>query len=392
MLGDPIKNAQQFLKDNKIDGWLVYDYLNSNPVFNKLLSSHGKITRPVFFLITPTDLPYLITHHVDLGRFNEKHVHPLPYNNRKEMLAHLRDVLINTNRVAMEYSPFNQLPRISRVDAGTVELIQSLNTTVISSADLVQYATQTLDETQIESHLQAGQKLGKIVHQAFEMIGANLNKEISEFDVAEYIRELFSKNDLTTYDGPVVAINENSADPHYEPLEKAKTFKKGDWILIDLWAKNNKPNSIYSDITWVAHIGNEVPLRHKEVFDIVTEARDKSLHFLEQRFASQQPIEGWEVDQIARTIINNYGYGEYFTHRLGHGIGEEVHSEGVNLDSWETHDTRSIMIGSTFSIEPGIYLPGNFGVRSEIDVHVGIKGPYASSPVQTDIVLINPNS
>lgn len=385
----PIKLAQQFLIDNKIDGWLIYNYLNSNPILNKILPASGHVTRPVFLLITPRSNPQVIVHHVDISRYQTKHTEILPYNNRKQLISHLDNILTNVNEVAMEYSPLNQLPRISRVDAGTIELVESLNTKVISSANLVQHTTQIWSESEYQSHVEAGEKLGSIVLQAFDYIGANLHNKITEYHAAEYIRDLFTKNNLTANDGPVVAINENSADPHYDPQPKSKTFNQGDWVLIDLWAKNRKPNSIYSDITWVAYIGNEVPVRHKSIFDIVTEARDQSLYFLKQQFASNHPIQGWEVDQVARKVIDSYGYSEYFTHRLGHGIGEDVHSEGVNLDSWETHDTRTIMQGSGFSIEPGIYLPSEFGVRSEIDVYVGSTGPEASSPVQKEIILIN---
>ena len=386
---DSIKVAQGFIKANQIEGWLIYDYLNTNPIFNKVLPANGHITRPVFLLITPDTDPQLITHHVDQGRFNTQSIQILPYNNRQEMISNLKLILSNINEVAMEYSPLNELPRISRVDAGTVELVRSLDTAVISSSDIVQHTTQTWDDTQLDTHLDAGNKLGKIVNQAFSFIGENLSNQITEYDVAEYIRNLFRDNHLITSDGPVVAINENSADPHYEPNKKSKTFKHGDWVLIDLWAKKDIPNSIYSDITWVAYIGSKVPDSQKSIFDIVVEARDAALSFLKSKFNQNQTVQGWQVDQIARNVINSYGYSEYFTHRLGHGIGEDVHSEGVNLDNWETHDTRTIMQGSGFSIEPGIYLPKRFGMRSEIDVFVGPEGPDASSPVQTQVVLIN---
>ncbi len=386
---EPIKRAQEFMVANCIQGWLIYDYLNSNPIFNKVLQPSGHVTRPVFMLITPHNRPSILTHHVDLSRFDPEILQILTYNNRQSMISNLEILLSNVSEVAMEYSPLNELPRISRVDAGTIELVQSLNTNVVSSSNIVQHTTQTWDDEQLDTHLDAGDKLGVIVNQAFSFIGENLSKQITEYDVAEYIRNLFEDNNLITSDGPVVAINENSSDPHYEPNKKSKTFKHGDWVLIDLWAKKDVPNSIYSDITWVAYIGRKVPDSHQSIFDIVLEARDAALSFLKHKFNQNQTVQGWQVDQIARDVINSYDYSEYFTHRLGHGIGEDVHSEGVNLDNWETHDTRIIMQGSGFSIEPGIYIPNRFGMRSEIDVFVGPDGPEASSPVQTQVVLIN---
>ena len=240
--------------------------------------------------------------------------------------------------------------------------------------------------------------------------------------MAEFIRARFREEGLETPDGPIVSVNAHCSDPHYEPEEgTSSVIKPGDWVLIDLWAKPTAPppsltggnaastsprggpdtasppltkwgsdggqESVYGDITWVAYVGAAVPQRHQEIFDIVIGARDAALSFLEESYSKGETVQGWQADAVAREHITQRGYGEFFTHRLGHSIGGEVHSEAVNLDGFETHDTRSIIPGVGFSIEPGIYLP-EFGVRSEIDAYMSETGPYATSPVQREVVLI----
>ena len=331
-----------------------------------------------------------MVHHVDAGRFIDSGVESVVYRHRDSLLEALKEVLNGVSSVAMEYSPQNALPRVSRVDAGTVELVRGLGVEVVSSADLMQHATQRWTPQQLEGHKSAAAKLGSIVNQAFDYIGTQLLEGASEYDVAEFIRRRFREEGLETADGPIVSINAHCSDPHYEPEPQGSSvIKAGDWVLIDLWAKENKAGSVYADITWVAYVGDRAPQRHQEIFDIVAGARDASLGFLLESHRKGDTVQGWQADAVARDHITQRGYGEYFTHRLGHSIGYEVHSEAVNLDGFETHDTRPIIPGICFSIEPGIYLP-EFGVRSEIDVFMSESGPYATSPVQREVVLIKP--
>ena len=296
----------------------------------------------------------------------------------------LGEVLAGTLEVAMEYSPGNSLPRVSRVDAGTIELVRSLGVAEVSSANLMQHATQRWTPQQLEGHVASAAKLGRIAAEAFEYIGAHLKQGPTEYEVAEFIRRRFSEEGLETADGPIVLTNSHCSDPHYEPGPHGSSI---DWVLIDLWAGDKAEGSVYADITWVAYVGEAPPPRHQEVFDIVTGARDAALTFLQQSFYRDEIVQGWQADGVARDYIDSRGYGEYFTHRLGHSIGCEVHSEAVNLDGFETQDIRPIIPGVGFSIEPGIYLP-EFGVRSEIDAFMSDSGPYARSPVQREILLI----
>ena len=380
--------AQEYLTQEGIPGWLVYDYRQANPVFWLVISASGHVTRPCYFYLPARGEPTLLVHHVDAGKFAESGVAVTVYSSRDSMLTALADLLSGASRVAMEYSPENALPRVSRVDAGTVELVRSMGPQVVSSADLMQYATHQWTPEQLADHRATADKLGRIVNQAFAYAGDHLAEGVTEFQVAEFIRRRFAEEEIETPDGPIVAVNANASDPHYEPsADRTSAITPGDWLLIDLWAKGVAAGCVFADITWVAYVGDSVPQKHQEIFDIVIGARDAALRYLEDAHNQGTPVQGWQADQIAREFISSRGYGEYFTHRLGHSIGFEVHSEAVNLDGFETHDTRHIIPGICFSIEPGIYLP-EFGVRSEIDVFMSADGPFASSPVQHEVVLI----
>ncbi len=387
-----IHDAQEYLAGEHVPGWLIYDYLGCNPVLAQVAPSSGHVTRPVFLYVPASGSPTLLTHHVDAGKFADTGVDTAVYSSRATLEASLRDTLAGVASVAMEYSPRNSLPRVSRVDAGTVELVRSMGSDVISSADLMQYATQRWSSEQLAGHRRAADTLGRIVNEAFARIGQRLSQHgsggVTEFEIAEFIRQRFREEGLTTADGPIVSTNAHCSDPHYEPAaEGSSVIAPGDWVLIDLWAREDTPGSVYADITWTAYVGDDPPERNREIFDIVLGARDAALNFLKDAHVAGDPIQGWQADDVARCYITDRGYGDYFTHRLGHSIYHTVHGEGVNLDNFETHDTRRIIPGVGFSIEPGIYLP-EFGVRSEIDAYMSEDGPYASSPVQRDIVLI----
>ena len=383
-----IHDAQEYLAGENVLGWLIYDYLGCNPVLAQVAPASGHVTRPVFLYVPASGSPTLLTHHVDAGKFADAGVDIVVYSSRVTLESALRDTLAGAASVAMEYSPRNGLPRVSRVDAGTVELVRSMGPDVVSSADLMQYATQRWSPEQLAGHRRAADALGRIVNEAFARIGQHLADGVTEFEIAEFIRRRFREEGLTAADGPIVSTNAHCSDPHYEPAaEGSSVIGPGDWVLIDLWAREDTPGSVYADITWTAYVGDNPPERNREIFDIVLGARDAALNFLKDAHAAGNPIQGWQADDVARRYITDRGYGEYFTHRLGHSIYHTVHGEGVNLDNFETHDTRRIIPGVGFSIEPGIYLP-EFGVRSEIDAYMSEDGPYASSPVQRDIVLI----
>ncbi len=383
-----IKEAQQYMGQKGIDCWLIYDYRDSNPTLARVLGEMKGMTRPSFYLIPAEGQPIFIAHYVDAGRVDKPGVDLEVFHGRDEMLEILTSLLSDKSKVAMEYSPRGELPRVSKVDAGTIEMVRGLGCEVVSSGDLAQYVTMRWTPEQSASHKRAAEKVGNIVRQAFDYIGARSGLGVTEYEVAEYVRGRFEEVDLITDSGPIVSVNQHCSDPHYQPASsESAVIGPGDWVLIDLWARETTYYGIYSDITWVAYVGQEVPEQYREVFRIVAGARDLAFQELDNAMRNGQPIEGWQVDRLARDYIEKAGYGHAFGHRLGHSLGAQVHDDGVNLDDLETHDTRTIIPGIGLSIEPGIYL-SEFGVRSEIDVYVEEKGLMLTTPIQTEVVCI----
>ena len=396
-IGEALSGAREYLNESGIDGWLLEDYRGSNPILWNLIGNVGHVTRPCWFFVPSDGDPVLLTHEVDAGRFNSMveaagvenvNVQVRRFGSRVQMLSELGEVLSGRRVVAMEYSPEAALPRVSRIDAGTVELVRSLGVEVVSSGDVLQYSTERWTSAQRESHQVAMDGLVRTVHDAFTFIGENINWKLTEHDVAEFIRGRFERLNLVAPDGPIVAVDAHASDPHYEPVpDTSAVVRKNSLVLIDLWAVSAEPGSVFGDITWTGYTGEPTP-RHKEVFRAVADARDTAVSFMQDAFSSGRELEGWEVDRTARNVIEKSGYADYFVHRLGHSIGVEVHSNGVNLDDWETHDTRKLIPGIAVSVEPGIYLP-EFGIRSEIDVFLGEHGPQVTGDIQQEIVKIN---
>ena len=384
-----VKSAQEHLKAEGIAGWLLYDYRGMNPIFWETVGRIANVTRPCWLWVPTQGEPGLLVSYVDQGRFAHLDVPTTLFVSRQDMTERLREMLSGARHIAMEYSPHWELPRVSRVDAGTLELVRSLGHEVVSSADTVQYATQRWSQGQLRSHLVAASKLSGIVQEAFRHIGEELPAAPTEHGVAEFIRRRFVEEGLEVTDGPVVAVNEHAADPHFDPTaQNSAVIKSGDWLLIDLWSRLADGDTMFGDITWTAYVGDTVPEQHQQVFDAVVGARDAAVAGMEHAFNAGRILRGWEVDKVARDYIARAGYGAYFNHRLGHSLGREVHGNAVNLDGWETHDTRKVIPGVAVTVEPGIYLPGVFGVRSEIDVYISENGPQVTTEVQRSVVLI----
>jgi Xaa-Pro dipeptidase len=303
----------------------------------------------------------------------------------------LEEILRPYQSVAMQYSPMNQIPYISSVDAGTVELIRSFGKNVVSSAELVLQFESRWSEAALESHLEAGKLIDRIVAETFSEIGrrVELGAATDEYAIQQFILEQFEANQLTSNrKRPIVAVNSNSGDPHYEPTrESSGAIRKGDFVLLDVWAKLNRPGAVYYDITWTGVVDAEPSEDLRRVFDIVKGARDRAVETVQSAIRAATPLHGWQVDRAARNVITESGYGECFVHRTGHSIGEDVHGNGANMDDWETHDDRRIVPHTCFSVEPGIYLP-EFGVRSEVNVYVGETEARVTGRVQEDLVRI----
>ncbi|MBI4318733.1 MAG: aminopeptidase P family protein [Chloroflexi bacterium] len=383
-----LEATRSYLQQHGLDGWLLYDFDQINPIFWEAMGSRVHVTRPCWLFVPPDGQPILLVHRVDVGHFAGIPLDVRPYLGRIDMQRKLADLLQIGHKVAMEYSPLANLPAVSRVDGGTLDLVKSFGVEVVSSASLIQSAIARLNSAQTEAHRRAATKLTAIVHEAFEFIGQHVAAGIAEHDVCDFIRERFLEEKLFTDSGPIVAANEHSGDPHYEPPPKgSREIRPGEWILIDLWARDADEQGIFADITWVGYLGDPVPDEHRRVFDTVIRARDIAFDFVDEAWQRCEVLEGWQVDEKARDFIAAAGYARYFTHRLGHNLGHIVHGYGVNLDNFETKDHRPIVPGIAFTIEPGIYLP-EFGVRSEMNVYLGESGPEITTPPQRDIVLI----
>ncbi len=395
MTMEPVaRQAREYMAQEGVDGWLVYDYRGMNPIFGDTVGNVNlsHVTRPVWLWIPTSGAPRMLVSFVDQSRFTHLGLDTTLFINRRDMIAKLRAMLGATHggarRVAMEYTPEGALPRVSKVDGGTLEMARSLGIEVVSSADILQYATQRWDAEALESHRFAADALTRIVKEAFERIGERVDAGITEYDVAEFIRQRFLDAGMIVTDGPAVAVNEHASDPHFEPTPEASVrIRRGDWVLIDLWTRLPDDHAMFGDITWTAYVGDEVPARHQEVFDIVVGARDAAFAEMETAFSEGRTLQGWELDKVARDYIEAAGYGEFFNHRLGHSLGREVHSNAVNLDSWETYDTRQLIPGIAVTIEPGIYVP-EFGVRSEIDVFMAEDGPEVTTERQREVVKV----
>lgn len=391
-----IKDIQKLLREKKIDGWLFYDFHNRDTIAYRILKldSQKFTSRRWYYFIPAEDEPIKLVSAVEKTKLDTLPGSKKIYKNWEQQYTMLNDILgIIPKKIAMQYSPKNNIPYISLVDAGTIEIISSYKHEIVSSADLVQAFEAVIDKQGFESHINAGKKIDKIRAEAFNEIKRCIEKDIklTEYDLQQFIVKNFTEQNLTCDNHyPIVGINDHPADPHFEPTPKnSYIFKKGDTVLIDLWAKENIPGGIYYDITWCGYIGDEPPEKYQTIFNIVKEARDTAVEFVQSKFNRNEICFGWEIDEVTRNVIKKAGYGEFFVHRTGHSIGEEVHGNGVNIDNYETKDTRQLIHGICFSIEPGIYLEGEMAVRLELDMFITHDGKAIfTGEKQTELVLI----
>lgn len=389
-----LSNIQTFMAQQRIDGWLLYDFRGSNPVFAQLVPDRKMTTRRAFFFIPVKGEAVLLMHGIDRPQFGTPPCRAELYLTWREMIGWLANALAGRGRVAMEYAPGGILPAVSYADAGTVELVRSLGVEVVSSANLIQVFVAQWSPVAVEAHRVASKQVNDIKDAAFDLIRRRhaAKQSVSEIEVKQFILERFESAGLAAPDGPIVAVNGNSGDPHYEPTEQTYSpIKPGDWVLIDLWARKPGDEHIFSDVTWVGFAGREPTAKHREVFNVVKAARDSVVERVKSAWNAGERIQGWQLDDAARNVIIGAGYERYMRHRTGHSLspGPKVHGMGFNLDNLETHDTREVMPGLGFTIEPGIYLP-EFGVRLEINVFMDPqRGPTITSGVQTEIILLN---
>jgi Xaa-Pro dipeptidase len=397
-----VADIQKALQTAKLDGWLFYDFRGSDPLAPRILrlGEHASGSRRWFYYIPKEGEPTKIVHSIERGKLDALPGKRVIYRGWEELHAFVAQAIAGPaelrprhyvkKRVAMQYSPDNDIPYISRVDAGTIELVRR-SAEVVTSAELVQQFEAVVTPEQKQSHVEASDKLHRVLMDAFAEIGRKIREEkpITEYDIQQFIAGRLEEEGMIREEG-IVAVNANAANPHYFPTrDAAAPIKRDDFVLLDIVSKLQKPGAICTDQTWTGFVGETVPADHVRIFNIVREARDAATEFVRKNVREGKRIHGAEVDDVSRGVIKKAGYGEQFTHRTGHSIGEECHGNGVNIDNFETRDSRFITAGILFSIEPGIYLEGKFGVRSEIDVYVGDKDiEVTGQPIQTEIVAI----
>ncbi len=390
-----LQRIQKALRDRTIDGWLFCDFHNRDHLAIRILGldPNRMTTRRWFYFIPAKGEPKRLVHSVEKGKLDALPGSKTVYLPWEQLHASLKKMLGPKKKIAMQYSPMNNIPAVSMVDAGTIELVKSFGHKVVSSADLVQLFEAVIDEKGYVSHKEAGVLVDRVRAEAYQRIadGIRQGNGVSELDVTQFILRRFTELGLTTGDAPIVGSNEHPADPHFESTPaNNRPFKPGDTVLIDLWAKKNEPGAIYYDITWSGFIGTQPPAEYVKMFDTVMKARDAAVAFVKERFGKKKPVAGWEVDEVCRSVVKKAGYGKYFVHRTGHSIGEEVHGNGGNIDNLETRDDRQLMPGCCFSIEPGIYLEEKkMAVRTEINVFIRHDGvPEVTGEVQRELVLL----
>jgi Xaa-Pro aminopeptidase len=382
------------LAEQQIDGWLLYDFRGTNPIARSVIGfdEHQIATRRWFYLVPREGEPVAIVHAIEKNALKHAPGSTVVYRSWRELESTLKEKLGGLRRVAMEYSPRAAIPYVSRVDAGTIELVRAAGPEVVSSADLVQIFESRWTPAQKALHDRAARDTLLAKNEAFALIRDRLDAgmAVKESEVQAFIQARFETRGLRADHPCIVAVNDHASDPHFETGAGPgdREIRRGDLVLIDLWSKvAGDPQAVYYDATWMGFCGPQPPPRVREVWEAVRGARDAAVDFVTRAVAERRTIHGWEVDDVSRGYIEERGYGDYFLHRTGHSIGYEVHGNGVNIDNLETRDQRRIIPGVCFSIEPGIYLP-EFGVRSEIDMYVGEDRAEVTGDIQRELLLL----
>jgi Xaa-Pro dipeptidase len=386
-----LERIQAALREQGLDAWLFYDHHGRDPLAYTILGfQSGHVTRRWYYVIPAHGEPKKLVHRIESGRLDMLPGPKAEYSSWQELEAGLATLLEGVTRIAMQYSPRNAIMYVSMVDAGTVEVLRAMGKEIVSSADLVSQFEAVLTDDQIATHYIAQQKVDAVLAAGWKEMGRRVRSGgTDEFAMVEWLAEGMRREGIVWEHGPNVSAGPNSADSHYEPTpETSRPIRSGDFILIDIWGKVDRPASCFYDITWTGVVDREPTDREQTIFTTVRDARDAAIRLVSDRFASATPIEGWEADDAARAVIRNAGLAPYFTHRTGHNIGPVLHGSGAHLDNLETHDVRRILPNTCFSVEPGIYFPGEFGIRNEIDMIATKNQAVVTGRIQNELVRI----
>jgi Xaa-Pro aminopeptidase len=385
-----IQTIQEELQQRGLDAWLFCDHHHRDPIAYRILGLPESlmVTRRWFYLVPAHGVPVKLVHRIEAFHLDSLPGEKREYAAGSEFAAKLAALLGPVTNLAMQFSPNNLIFNVSLVDAGTVDLVRSLGKNVVSSADLISRLEAVWTEEQISSHFAARDSIDAITTAAFAEMGRRVNAGgTTELEIQQWLLEAFRRDNLVSDAPPLVAVNANSSNPHYSPTaERHSPIRRGDFVLLDIWAKKNIPPAVYYDISWTGFAGSQVPERVREIFDIVRRARDAGIRKVQQAIAAGEKLAGWEVDKASRDVIAGAGYGSYLNNRVGHSIGTEVHGNGANMDNFEVRDDREVIPNTCFSIEPGIYLP-EFGLRSEINMLVRESSAEVTGMIQQELVL-----
>jgi Xaa-Pro aminopeptidase len=382
--------VQKALHEQGLDGWLWYDFQGANPIAQRLagLGSGHLASRRWFYLIPVRGEPRGLVHAIERHNLDRLPGSKTQYAGRAQLESGLKTLLSGTQRIAMEYSPKGAIPYVSRVDAGTIELVRAQGVEIVSSGDLIQQFEAHWSPEAIQSHYQAAEKLYRVKDRAFEAAAVRIRDGVptTEFDLQQLMWTWFAEEGLISDSAPNVSAQENAGNPHYLPNQRqSRRIARDELLLLDLWGKLDTPGAVFADITWVGFTGAKVPEEMGKAFAVVRDARDTAVRVVEDAAHAGREVRGFELDRAARQVIEAAGYGKYILHRTGHSLGETVHGNGAHLDDYETHDERRLLPGTGFTIEPGVYFD-RFGVRTEINVVWGSTGPEVTGPRQHDIV------
>jgi Xaa-Pro dipeptidase len=392
-MGLDVAAIQEMLRADGLDGWLLYDFHGSNPIAARLAGlTNGAhmTTRRWYYLVPSSGSPRALVHAIERHNLDGLPGDKTVYAGRQELDAGLTQLLRGVRRVAMEYSPQCAIPYLSRVDAGTAELIRSRGVEIVSSGDLVQRFEAAWTPAQLATHRRASEALYRIKDRAFDVARRALarGERLTEYDLQQQMVRWFEEEGLVSDSAPVVAAGANAGDPHYLPTaERAAGISADQVLLLDLWGKLPEPGAVFADITWVGFTGTRVPVEAARAFEAIVRARDAAVALVEEAALTGRELHGWEVDRAARGVIEQAGYGDHILHRTGHSLGESVHGNGVHLDDFETHDDRRILPGTGFTVEPGLYFD-TFGVRTEINVFRGERDALVTGPRQMELVTL----
>lgn len=387
-----LEAIQSALREAKLDAWLFYDHHHRDPLAAAILGlpETGLVSRRWYYVIPADGEPRKLVHRIEAGKLDTLPGSKGMYSSWQELEGGLDAMLRPWKRIAMQYSPRNTIMYVSMVDAGTVEVLRSMGKHIVSSADLVSKFRAVLTKEQIDSHYEAQRAIDDIVEEGFLTIGnrARSGSPATEYEMMIWFQEAMKRAGLTTDHGPNVSVNENSSDSHYEPsAEGSRPIKTGDFLLLDIWARKDRPGTCWYDITWTAVVGRTPSDHERTIFAIVRDARNAAIDAVTEAYANGKPIAGYQADDAARGLIQRAGYAQFFTHRTGHNIGEELHGSGAHLDNLETHDERRLLPFTCFSVEPGIYLP-QFGVRSEVNMMTSQYEAKVTGRMQEELLKI----